>query len=102
MQHKHLLPEPQIGIEPMTAWPDSPASCPSPSGNESNRPVVGAQGTPETAPKSEESGNQVATSAEAASAGWSRSSDSGYHIILGVLEGRRRRLLQARRTRRAA
>jgi hypothetical protein len=102
MQHKHLLPEPQIGIEPMTARPDVPASSPSPSGNESNRPALGAQGTPEAAPNSEESGNQVATSDEAAGDGWSLSRESGYHIILGVLASRRRRMMQARRTRRAA
>jgi hypothetical protein len=44
----------------------------------------------------------VATSDEAAGDGWSLSRESGYHIILGVLASRRRRMMQARRTRRAA
>lgn len=98
MRHNDLLPEPQIGIEPMTAWPDTGPDRVLPSGNESNREARGAQGTPESGPKSDKSGNEVATARTLATA--------GYYVILGVLEARRRRAMQARaaarRTRRAA
>ena len=98
MRNNDLPPEPQIGIEPMTAWEGTGGNRALSSGNESNRGAVGAQGTPEMGPKSSKSGNEVATSDGSAAI--------GYYVILGVLEARRRRAMQARaaarRIRRAA
>lgn len=95
MTHNNLHQEPQIGIEPMTAWPGTGRDHVLPSENDSNHAAPDAQGTPETAPKSAKSGNEVATGNGAREA-------AGYHIILGVLAARRRRAVAARRARRAA
>ena len=105
-----LHAEPQIGIEPMTAWPDTGRDHVLPSENDSNHAALDAQGTPETAPKSAKSGNEVATTAERSWAAVEESRGAlgrvplraGYHIILGVLAARRRRAVAARRARRAA
>ena len=97
-----LHAEPQIGIEPMTAWPDTGRDHVLSSENDSNHAALDAQGTPETAPKSAKSGNEVATGTARRAASTVVPETLGYHIILGVLAARRRRAVAARRARRAA